>query len=427
MSDRKLAVYLDGRRCGDLTQSDAGNLTFAYDAAYRVAGDATPLSLSMPLAAVSHKKKAVLPFLQGLFPDNDDALGALARRYSVSARNPFALAEQVGQDLAGALQIVGMKKAAADATARRTRVRRVSDAEIGTMLQHVVAEYTGGTVYDDAVGRFSLAGAQPKIALHRTDAGDWAMPEDATPTTHILKPVVPGSLRRTDVVERMTLHAAAFLGNTVAQSELVSIAGWDVLVSTRYDRARVDGVWHRLHQEDLCQALSVSPSKKYQHLDGGPGLAQISALIRSLPIEADRRAVGEGFYRAFVFNVVAGCTDAHAKNYSLLLEGRSVRLAPLYDLLSYAGYWDGEASISSAMSVAGEYSLRQIGGDVLAAEGARFGVGPGEAGTIVQSTREGMVDAFESARTSIEGYGKAAEDVADSVLTGIRRLPLVLV
>ncbi len=425
VSDRGLEVYLDGVLCGRLTQSSSGNLSFAYERAYRESPDPTPLSLSMPLAATTHKKRAVLPFLQGLLPDNDEALGAIARRFSLSANNPFAMLEHVGADVAGAVQIVAPGDAAPDSVQTRTTVRVVSDIEVATMLEHVVAEYADGAPYYEESGRFSLAGAQPKIALHRMPDGSWGVPEDATPTTHILKPVA-GSFRRVDVVEQMTMHAASFLGNRVAGSELLRIGDWNVFATERYDRAVVDGRWTRLHQEDLCQALSVPPAKKYQHRDGGPGLSEIARLIRSLPFEADRRAVGEAFYRAFVFNVVAGCTDAHAKNYSLMLEGASVRLAPLYDLLTYAAYWDGQARLDSAMSVDGEYSLSRIGVEKLTASGRRFGMSDDAASNIVQDVRNGMRDAFASARATLDHADSATRAIADSVLDGVRRLPLVL-
>lgn len=74
---------------------------------------------------------------------------------------------------------------------------------------------------------------------------------------------------------------------------------------------------------------------------GGPGTEAISRLIRSLPREKDRGVVAEKFYRAFVFKVIAGCTDAHAKNCSPLLKGRSADLAPLDDPLTSAAYRDG--------------------------------------------------------------------------------------
>ena len=251
-----------------------------------------------------------------------------------------------------------------------------------------------------------------------------SVPLDATPTTHILKPVA-GTIRRIDVVEQLTMNAAQHLGNEVAKSELQTIDGLDVFVTVRYDRKLGGGVWRRLHQEDLCQALSVPPSKKYQHREGGPGLVTIAALIRSLPFERDRREVGRRFYQAFVFNVVAGCTDAHAKNYSLMLEGESVRLAPLYDLVTYAPYWDGSARLDSAMSVDGDYSLAKIGVEKLTAAGRQFGIGE-EAAEIVYTTRAGMLPAFESAIESLPRETMAETGIADDLMRGLRRLPLLL-
>lgn len=220
------------------------------------------------------------------------------------------------------------------------------------------------------------------------------------------------------------MRAAELLGNEVAQSALVRIEDWNVFVTRRYDRERRSGIWRRLHQEDLCQALSVSPDKKYQHRYGGPGLADVARLVHSLPFETDRVLVGEKFYRAVVFNVIAGCTDAHAKNYSLLLDGPSVRLAPLYDLASYAAYWDGRARLNSAMSVGGEYGLEHIGIEALVAAGQKFGVGSDARG-IVEATRAGMLEAFESARAELEDLGSEVQEIADDLLRGLRQLPLL--
>ena len=48
----------------------------------------------------------------------------------------------------------------------------------------------------------------------------------------------------------------------------------------------------------------------------------------------------EMFCRALAYNWVIYGPDAHAKNYSLLLSGRVVRLAPLYDISSVTPYPD---------------------------------------------------------------------------------------
>ncbi|MCW4457526.1 HipA N-terminal domain-containing protein [Microbacterium sp. MPKO10] len=220
MSERNLDLYLDGLFCGVLTQSTSGNVTFTYDDAYRASQNATPLSLSMPLATRSHRKRAVLPWLQGLLPDNTDALNAIARRFNVSANNPFALLEQVGRDAAGAVQIVPAGEFASDA-GQRGSVRSISEEELSRMLTRVVAEYTEGGPYSDAAGRFSLAGAQPKIALHKIGNGEWGIPEGSSPTTHIVKPV-SGAFRGIDVVEQMTMRAASHLGNEVARTDVAT-------------------------------------------------------------------------------------------------------------------------------------------------------------------------------------------------------------
>lgn len=133
MRGRELDVYLDGRWCGRITQSSEGNLTFEYDDAYRTSSAATPLSLSMPLTAALHRKRVVLPYLQGLLHDSEEALRAIARRYSVSANYPFALLEHVGVDAAGAIQLVPTGSASIDSAMSiggEYRLGRISSAKL---------------------------------------------------------------------------------------------------------------------------------------------------------------------------------------------------------------------------------------------------------------------------------------------------------
>ena len=256
------------------------------------------------------------------------------------------------------------------------------------MLEHVVSEYAEGTPYYDGAG----------------------------------------PIRRIDVVEQMTMHAADYLGLDAAKSELLTIDGWDVFVTERHDRALVDGRWRRLHDEDFAQAQSVSPNNRYQHRDGGPGLADIARLIRSLPYEpADRSEVGGAGLSGFRLQHCRGmhrCTDAHAKNYSLVLNGASVRLAPLYDLATYAPYWDGTTRLDSAMTVGGEYGLNRIGVDMLVSAGKQFGVAS-DAAAIVADTRSGIRAAFESARAGLRDRSVDVLSVADDLMTGLRQLRLV--
>lgn len=54
--------------------------------------------------------------------------------------------------------------------------------------------------------------------------------------------------------------------------------------------------------------------------------------------------------------VIAG-TDAHAKNYSLLLAGDQVRLAPFYDVASALPYGIAEQKMRLAMKFGNDYGV----------------------------------------------------------------------
>src|ERR1700761_7426387 len=103
---KELVALLAGQEIGRVRQDTHGHLHFRYERNWREADNAYPLSLSMPLATEEHGPKAITPFLWGLLPDNELVLERWARKYQVSARNPFALLSRVGEDCAGAVQFV---------------------------------------------------------------------------------------------------------------------------------------------------------------------------------------------------------------------------------------------------------------------------------------------------------------------------------
>lgn len=87
----------------------------------------------------------------------------------------------------------------------------------------------------------------------------------------------------------------------------------------------------RLPQEDMCQALGVSPNLKYE-ADGGPGIEPIMRLLlESKQAEQDR----DDFFRAQVLFWLLAAIDGHAKNFSVFLQPQGrFQLTPLYDILS---------------------------------------------------------------------------------------------
>jgi serine/threonine-protein kinase HipA len=103
---------------------------------------------------------------------------------------------------------------------------------------------------------------------------------------------------------------------------------------------------------DMCQALGLHPTRKYES-DGGPGVRRIVELLREQSSSPDEDV--QSFLDAIAFNWLIAGTDAHAKNYSLLLgQNGVVRLAPLYDLASILPYPAVDMSkVKLAMKIGG--------------------------------------------------------------------------
>ncbi len=121
-------------------------------------------------------------------------------------------------------------------------------------------------------------------------------------------------------------------------------------MTERFDRLVTPAGVVRVHQEDGAQALGVEPRRKYES-EGGPTAGALGALIRSVssaPADDTFR-----FAQALVFNALVGGTDAHARNYALLLGREEVRLAPLFDLNSW-GAFGPLPTARPAMSIGGE-------------------------------------------------------------------------
>lgn len=356
MSTEVLEVRCEGALVGTLTRRN-GRESFIYDDAWRHRPQATPMSLSMPLAARHHGHDVVNAFLWGLLPDNEAVITRWARDFGVSAAHPFGLLAAVGRDLPGSMQLIDP-----DDESERSGggVEWLSDGDVAHLLASVRRDQTAwlGTSGAD---RWSLAGAQPKIALrYDAEAGRWARPWGRVATTHILKPAIEG-LDDHDLNEHLCLRAAGSLGLRVARTSVMAFDDQRAIVVERYDRGGRDGGLQRIHQEDLCQALGVHPSRKYQS-DGGPSPKAIIDLLRSSMSPDRAEADVATFIDALLLNWLIVGPDAHAKNYALLLAGGQVRLAPLYDIASALGYPDVYVpKVKLAMKIGGHYRLSAIG------------------------------------------------------------------
>jgi serine/threonine-protein kinase HipA len=280
-----------------------------------------------------------------------------AKKFQVSARNVFALISHVGEDCAGAVQFVTPDRLEAFKSGKDDKVEWLDEAAIAKRLRALREDHAAWRLPRDT-GQFSLAGAQPKTAL-LLQKDRWGIPSGRIPTTHILKPP-PGHFDGHAENEHICLKLARSLGMPVADTKVMRFEKEIAIVIERYDRQFSGNTIIRVHQEDICQAKGVLPTKKYQN-EGGPAPADIVELLRSY--STDRETDLDTFVDTLGFNWLIAGTDAHAKNYSLLLaSGPTVRLAPLYDIASILPYDDVDVQkIKLAMKVGGEYKLNQIG------------------------------------------------------------------
>jgi serine/threonine-protein kinase HipA len=216
---------------------------------------------------------------------------------------------------------------------RAPEIKWLTEADLEQRVRHLHGD-AGATRESALEGQFSLSGAQAKTALYFDSKGKrWGIPQGRTPTTHILKPASNGFEGFAEN-EHFCLTLARRIGLASANTEWRVIGTVPTLIAERYDRIhRTDG-WHRIHQEDGCQALGIHPASKYES-DGGPGFPQLMRLMESSDDPSSDR---DRLMKTACFVYLIGATDAHAKNYSLLYargkDKPSIRLAPLYDIAS---------------------------------------------------------------------------------------------
>lgn len=324
---QRLSVWLHGKLAGFLETEDNDHFMFTYSKAYMASPKALPLSCSLPFQTEAYGDVQARAFFAGLLPEESIRI-LVARALHVSEKNDFRLLNALGGECAGAVTLLQE-----DEVPENTEQRIDWMTEEGLLSVLKKAQLRPFMAGQKGV-RLSLAGAQHKIPLCY-DGERFGIPLGSTPSTHILKQPVAG-VEQSVQNEYFCLHLAKSLSLPVAQSSIVSLGDTDFLLVERYDRDSVAGKSIRRHQEDFCQALGYSSSKKYQS-DGGPGFKECFALVRN---HTKPSAVYiKNLLNISIFNMLVGNNDAHAKNFSLLYSSKGhMQLAPFYDLLSTAAY-----------------------------------------------------------------------------------------
>ncbi|KAA1250204.1 type II toxin-antitoxin system HipA family toxin [Mycobacterium simiae] len=398
MTNLDLAVVLNGRLAGTITH-DFGRPHFTYADDYaRAAGRLTPLSLSMPLRpGHTYRHQQTAPWLSGLLPEDNRVLEGWAAQYGVSARNTSALLRHLGRDCAGAVQLAPASDVD-DVLAQTGHTEPITETDLGTRLRLLIDNPGRWTAEGE---RWSLPGMQGKFTAVRTSSG-WATAHGNAASTHIIKPGIT-QFKAQALNEHLCQKVLPTIGIAAAHTEYHEFDGVPAIVVARYDRVEHNGKILRLHQEDMCQALSMWPNKKYAS-DGGPSAITIAKLLaeRATQNDVDR------FADIVVAQYLLGAPDGHAKNYSVILVSNRVTLAPIYDVASVLPYNPDPSSNLSrvAMPIAGRSRFGTVDLHTIAKFATKAGTDPDR---LVERTRD-MTAALPDA------IAAAAADVPTAIL-----------
>jgi serine/threonine-protein kinase HipA len=336
-----LGVYWDTQEVGRLERVDERSREYSF----RYTQRSRAISLSLPLSQESFTPAESRPFFEALLPEGA-VREQIAGQLKLAASDSFGLLAALGRDCAGALQIVDNKR-----MSDQPSVCWLDDSELDELVEDL-PRHPMGIQHKDEHLRLSLAGVQHKAVLVRDEQRRFGKPLDGMPSSHILKPELPDSeYPGLATNEYFCMCLAARCGLSTASVELITAAGRPCLVVERFDREQWTWPHRRVHQEDLCQALGLTPDFKYQK--EGWRLPSYRALADLL----DEHGPSPGLDRlagaqAAVFHYLVGNSDAHAKNISLVHTVAGVRLAPLYDVVSTTAYPD--LSTELALSIGDE-------------------------------------------------------------------------
>jgi serine/threonine-protein kinase HipA len=316
-----LRVYFEQRLVGTIDVDKRGP-GFTYDSSWIELRGAFPISITMPLKSGRISSDTFLPWAANLLPESEQ-LRTLGQLLGMARSDVIGLLSAIGGDTAGALSI---------GQPGRTASVQWRPVDGPASLERIIEELPNKPflVGEEGVS-MSLAGAQTKLAVAVDDEGRVCVPMNGSPSTHILKPDAPrlwGGIQN----EAFCLTLARRMKIATPNLTTGQAGNRTYLLVQRYDRANIGHRSRRLHQEDYCQALGKPPSAKYESNQtgiSGPTLKDMFEVTRQYMPPTDIVRLVD----MVVFNVLACNTDAHAKNYSIMIRGNGVSLAPMYDVM----------------------------------------------------------------------------------------------
>lgn len=312
MSDVLHVWVGDRRHVGTFIRNDDNLVEFRYDSDAEV-----PISVSLPLDG-AWDERAPEAFLDNLLPDEETARHAMMLRLGAASTDVFDLLDSV--DSTGGLVFTRSE----DGIAFERTIELVDENMLAEQIALIERRPHSWWNEEGAHERFSLAGAQGKFSLTRIQ-DEWYWPNAAVPSTHIVKPQ-PRDLRGLCDIELAVMDLAQLCGLPVPQHGVLSVRGHDAYIVERFDRAIRGGHIVRLRQEDLLQAMGMPERMKYD-----VGADDVLDLLHRVDASDE---LAYAWLERYAFNISTANSDAHTKNYSLMLDADGVRLSPVYDAVA---------------------------------------------------------------------------------------------
>jgi serine/threonine-protein kinase HipA len=317
-----LDVYLHGRLVGGLFPTGEDGYRFAYrpEAVEKANPGEVVLSHAMPVRGEPFSASTSRAYIEGLLPQGSRR-HLIADELGLDPGDAYGLIAELGRDCPGAVTF--LRSGEEPEPAGASPPAWLSEEELEQLLRPRLERFFDPS--NERRMRFALPGERHKLALVRDEENDrWAWPETNLPSTHIVKPEVPG--RAGLVANEMTCTLAyRELGLPVAHTSIETIAGHLCLVSKRFDRWGTE----RLHQESFAQALGVAPGGEGHRRQGEtPDLAESCGLLRAIGEEHGAQTL----MSAVLCDLVIGNCAARGDNAALLFTGRGPILAPLFGI-----------------------------------------------------------------------------------------------
>lgn len=293
-------------------------ITFAYGQSYLARKDARALyAPELPLGRGRH---APLPSLKVAGVIRDAGPDAWGRR--VIMRKPLGRRDIRDQDPGGVPLLTCLLESGSDRpgaldfqASPEEYVPRTHGASLERLQQGASDVESGAPIPEDLLEALragsSAGGARPKATLTHGDRHLIAKFSSLTDHYPVMK------------AEAVAMDLARCVGLNVAGTELVQVAGRDVLLVERFDRGP-EGA-RRAFVSALTIAMEDEMNARYVTYTG---LAdELRTRSRS------RRASLTELFSRIVFNILVSNTDDHARNHAAFCDGEGgLELTPAYDI-----------------------------------------------------------------------------------------------